>query len=74
MRVFLFAGALGKEIWILNLFNTCWRWSSDHRTSSLWYPSVRIFTQKEPEQWERVVSEVVRELKNYVMNSMKKFH
>ena len=68
------AGALGKETWILNRFDTCWRWFSDHRSSSPWYPSVRIFTQKEPGQWEGVVTEVVVELKNYITNNMKKFH
>jgi hypothetical protein len=68
------AGALGKETWILNRFDTCWRWFSDHRSSSPWYPSVRIFTQKEPGQWEGVVREVGVELKNYITNNMKKFH
>ena len=58
------SAALGKETWILNRFDTCWRWFSDHRTSSPWYPSVRIFTQKEPGKWEGVLSEVVMELKN----------
>ena len=58
------SAALGKETWILNRFDTCWRWFSDHRTSSPWYPSVKIFTQKEPGKWEGVLSEVVMELKN----------
>jgi tetratricopeptide (TPR) repeat protein len=58
------SAALGKETWILNRFDACWRWFSDHRTSSPWYPSVRIFTQKEPGKWEGVMSEVVIELKN----------
>lgn len=58
------SAALGKETWILNRFDTCWRWFSDHRTSSPWYPSVRIFTQKKPGEWEGVISEVIIELKN----------
>ena len=68
------SASLGKETWILNRFDTCWRWFLDHRTSSPWYPTVRIFTQKEPGQWEGVVSEVVIELKNYILNNMKKFY
>jgi tetratricopeptide (TPR) repeat protein len=68
------SASLGKETWILNRFDTCWRWFSDHRSSSPWYPSVRIFTQKEPGQWEGVVREVGVELKNYITNNMKKFH
>jgi tetratricopeptide (TPR) repeat protein len=60
------SASLGKETWILNRFDTCWRWFSDHRTSSPWYPSVRIFTQKEPGKWEDAVSEIVQELKKYI--------
>jgi tetratricopeptide (TPR) repeat protein len=60
------AGSLGKETWILNRFDTCWRWFSDHRTSSPWYPSVRVFTQKEPGEWEDIVSELVQEVKKYI--------
>ncbi|MEY4920699.1 MAG: hypothetical protein RLZZ564_227 [Pseudomonadota bacterium] len=60
------AGSLDKETWILNRFDTCWRWFSDHRTSSPWYPSVRVFTQKEPGEWEGVVSDLVQELKKYI--------
>lgn len=68
------SASLGKETWILNRFDNCWRWFSDHRTSSPWYPTVRIFTQKVPGQWEGVVSEVVIELKNSIINNIKKFH
>jgi tetratricopeptide (TPR) repeat protein len=68
------SAALGKETWVLNRFDTCWRWFLDHRTSSPWYPSVRIFTQKEPGQWESVMSEVVEELKNYMKNNIKELH
>jgi ADP-heptose:LPS heptosyltransferase len=60
------AGSLGKETWILNRFDTCWRWFSDHRTSSPWYQSVKVFTQKKPGEWEGILSELVQELKNYI--------
>jgi hypothetical protein len=60
------SASLGKETWILNRFDTCWRWFSDHRTSSPWYPSVKIFTQKEPGEWEGILSDLVQELKNYI--------
>jgi tetratricopeptide (TPR) repeat protein len=60
------SASIGKETWILNRFDTCWRWFSDHRSSSPWYPTVKIFTQKEPGRWEGVMTEVVGELRNYI--------
>ena len=57
------SGALGKETWILNRYNNCWRWFSDHRSSSPWYASVKVFTQKIPGQWNEVMDQVYQELK-----------
>jgi tetratricopeptide (TPR) repeat protein len=55
------AGALGKPVWVLNRSNTCWRWLLD-RTDSPWYPSLRLFRQREMGNWSSVVEEVRREL------------
>ena len=44
------AGALGKPTWLLNRFDTCWRWLLG-REDSPWYPSVRIFRQPGPGAW-----------------------
>ena len=52
------AGALGKPVWIMNRYATCWRWLSD-RADSPWYPSARLFRQKSLGEWTRVVAEVV---------------
>jgi len=60
------SASLGKETWILNRFDACWRWFADQRTSSPWYPSVKVFTQKEPGEWEGILSELVQELKKYI--------
>jgi hypothetical protein len=35
------AGALGKPVWILHRFDTCWRWLLD-RTDGPWYPTARL--------------------------------
>ena len=41
------AGALGKPVWLLNRFNSCWRWLVG-RDDSPWYPgTLRLFGQKE---------------------------
>jgi tetratricopeptide (TPR) repeat protein len=56
------AGALGKKVWMLSRFDSCWRWFWDGRNTSPWYPSMRIFRQPEHNTWPRVVAEVKEEL------------
>jgi Tfp pilus assembly protein PilF len=51
------AGALGKPVWLLNRFDTCWRWQLD-RTDSPWYPTMRIFRQPIAGDWGTVISNV----------------
>ena len=52
------AGALGKPVWLLNRFDTCWRWLLD-RADSPWYPTLRQFRQPQPGDWTSVM-EMVR--------------
>ena len=56
------AGALGKPVWILNRFDTCWRWLTD-RTDSPWYPTARLFRQKAFGEWGPVVDEITEALR-----------
>jgi tetratricopeptide (TPR) repeat protein len=48
------AGALGRPVWLLNRFNTDWRWLMD-RSDSPWYPTMRIFRQTAPRDWDSVL-------------------
>jgi Flp pilus assembly protein TadD len=48
------AGALGKPVWLLNRFDTCWRWLQN-REDSPWYPSLRQFRQPTPGDWQSVI-------------------
>jgi hypothetical protein len=57
------AGALGRPVWLLNRFDTCWRWLRD-RDDSPWYPTMRIFRQQKPGDWAGVVARVARALPN----------
>ena len=49
------AGALGKPVWLLNRFDTCWRWLLD-RNDSPWYPTLRQFRQPRLGDWDSVMT------------------
>ena len=55
------AGALGRPVWTLLHSAPDWRWMAE-RNDSPWYPTMRLFRQKNPRQWEPVIEEVVSEL------------
>ena len=55
------AGAMGKSVWMLDRFDSCWRWL-DKRQDSPWYPSLRIFRQPSPGNWQAAVKKVIEEL------------
>jgi tetratricopeptide (TPR) repeat protein len=55
------AGALGKPLWILNRFDTCWRWLLD-RTDSSWYPTARLYRQERFGDWGGVIERVQTDL------------
>ncbi|MGB8985139.1 MAG: tetratricopeptide repeat protein [Candidatus Sulfotelmatobacter sp.] len=51
------AGVLGKPVWLLNRFASCWRWGQQGKESP-WYPSMRIFRQGAVGDWTGVIAEV----------------
>lgn len=55
------AGALARPVWTLLHFNADWRWMLD-RTSSPWYPTMRLFRQEAPGDWGIVSQKVFDEL------------
>jgi Tfp pilus assembly protein PilF len=55
------AGALGKPVWLMNRFDTEWRWLLD-RDDSPWYPTLRQFRQPKPGDWNSVVANVAQAL------------
>ncbi|PQV44946.1 tetratricopeptide repeat protein [Paraburkholderia sp. BL21I4N1] len=48
------AGALDRPVWILNRFDTCWRWLLE-RTDTPWYPRARLFRQPALGDWDSVI-------------------
>ena len=61
------AGALGKPFWLLNRYNTCWRWLLD-REDSPWYPTAGLFRQDATRDWRPVIARVAATLQDYVCN------
>jgi tetratricopeptide (TPR) repeat protein len=59
------AGAMGKPVWALLPYAPEWRWMLNRRDSP-WYPTMRLFRQKEWGQWEPVFNQVAQELKTIV--------
>jgi len=55
------AAAMGKPTWILNRYDSCWRWMMD-RTDSPWYRSARLYRQTSPGDWAGVLQRVLDDL------------
>ena len=55
------AAAMGKEVWMMNRFDTCWRWMIN-RTDSPWYPTLKIYNQPKLGDWESVVESIRQDL------------
>jgi hypothetical protein len=51
------AGALGKEVWLLNGFGSYWLWQLE-RTDSPWYPTMRLFRQPRAGDWTGLFTEL----------------
>jgi len=59
------AGSLGRPVWLLNRFNSFWPWPAGQNRSP-WYPSLRIFAQKDIGDWASAVDEAVEALSQMV--------
>jgi tetratricopeptide (TPR) repeat protein len=57
------AGALRKPAWTLLRFAAEWRWLSG-RADTPWYPSMRLFHQHSPGDWDSVLTQVATALES----------
>jgi tetratricopeptide (TPR) repeat protein len=55
------SAALGKPTWIMLPFAPDFRWLLN-RSDTPWYPSVQLFRQSKPRDWESVTSQIVNTL------------
>ncbi|MGH7080453.1 MAG: tetratricopeptide repeat protein [Acetobacteraceae bacterium] len=55
------AGALGRPVSLLLPRPADWRWQHERRDSP-WYPSMRLYRQPRPGDWEAVIAEVAEAL------------
>jgi len=58
------AGALGKPVWILSRYDGCWRWL-ENRDDSPWYPTARLYRQKQPHDWPEVLARLCGDLAEF---------
>jgi tetratricopeptide (TPR) repeat protein len=61
------AGALGRPAWVLLPFAADWRWM-ENREDSPWYPSLRLFRQRRPDDWPEVLDRVQAALGRCVLD------
>jgi len=58
------AGAMGKRVWVVLPYNCDWRWLLD-RQDSPWYPTMRLFRQTKPGNWQGVFNQVKEQLRHF---------
>ena len=61
------AGAMGKPVWILIPFSPDWRWFLK-RSDTSWYPSMKIYRQKNKGDWASVFDRVGKDLYAQVLS------
>ena len=62
------AGGMGKTTWLLLHQVPDWRWGLEGDTT-FWYPSMRLFRQKEKGNWDEVMQRVAEALQKHFANS-----
>jgi tetratricopeptide (TPR) repeat protein len=67
------AGALGVPVWVALARVPDWRWLLE-REDSPWYPTMRLFRQKQIGQWDDVFERIAEELRNLATDETRMEH
>ena len=51
------AGSLDVPVWVMDRYDGCWRWGKAVEVSP-WYPTLRLFRQDAPGDWDGVVGRI----------------
>lgn len=63
------AGALGKPVWTFVPFSAEWRWLVE-REDCIWYPSMRLFRQAQPQGWSEVFAKISADLSKFIAGNL----
>ena len=58
------AGALAAPVWVALAFASDWRWLRE-REDTPWYPTMRLFRQKEFGNWDDIFARMAVELESF---------
>ena len=58
------AGAMGKPVWLMLPYASDWRWLLN-RDDSPWYPTMRLFRQPTPGNWEALGQQLANKLQQF---------
>jgi tetratricopeptide (TPR) repeat protein len=58
------AGALGRLVWVMISFAPDWRWLKAG-SETRWYPSMRLYRQAAPGEWEPVFARIAADLRGH---------
>lgn len=60
------AGAMGKRVWTLLPYSSEWRWGWN-RTDTVWYPTMELYKQQTPGDWQGVLDGIHQQLAKEVI-------
>ena len=61
------AAGIGKEVWLMLSKIPFWTWGAEGECT-FWYPTMRLFRQKELGNWDDVMEKISSELKKFIEN------
>ena len=59
------AAGMGKEVWLMLRKTPFWTWGMEG-DKTFWYPSMRLFRQKELYNWDEVMESISLELQKFI--------